>query len=238
MDGDASRTTSPTTGVVRAAPTANADGRDIIGGDGSTASPYFRGGWSTVRPGRTRAVRAIVTCDDAVVRRRLVIVRHAKSSWDDSTLSDRERPLAPRGLGALGPMRDHLAASVARPDLVLCSPARRTVDTLAGIVPALPDGVRVEQLDALYGADAATLLRIVRSLDDEIACAMFVGHNPGLGDLAVLLAGSGERAARDQLREKFPTGAIATLSVDSGWADLEPGAARLDDLFMPRRPRS
>lgn len=135
-------------------------------------------------------------------------------------------------------MRDHLTLIGARPDVVLCSPARRTVDTLAGIRPALPDDVHVETVEVLYGAGADRLLRLVRSSTDDRGCVMVVGHNPGLGDLAALLAGSGDADAQAQLRTKFPTGAIASMSFDGAWAQLAPGAARLDDLFMPRRPRS
>jgi phosphohistidine phosphatase len=176
------------------------------------------------------------TCDDAQVRR-LVLVRHAKSSWDDLSLTDRQRPLAPRGIAALGPMRDHLAAGDGRPDLVLCSPARRTRLTLEGIRAALPEHVRIETIDELYGADAWQLLRLVRSSDDEYSGVMVVGHNPGLGDLAVLLAGSGDPEARGQLRAKFPTGAMATISFDGRWSEVAPGSGRLDALFTPRRPR-
>jgi phosphohistidine phosphatase len=135
-------------------------------------------------------------------------------------------------------MRDHLAASGWQPEVVLCSPARRTVDTLAGIRTALRPDVRIEAVDAVYGADATRLLRLVQALSDDLGDAMVVGHNPGLGELASLLAGSGEPDALDQLRSKFPTGAIATVSFDGPWAELAPASAQLEDLFMPRRPRS
>jgi phosphohistidine phosphatase len=134
-------------------------------------------------------------------------------------------------------MCDHVAGIDGRLDLVLCSPARRTVDTLTGIRSALADGVHVETIEDLYGADVERLLRLVRSFADQRENAMIIGHNPGLGDLAALLAGSGDADARAQLHAKFPTGAIATLSFEGTWARLAPDAMQLDDLFTPRRPR-
>ena len=171
------------------------------------------------------------------MRRYLVLVRHAKSSWDDSTLVDHDRPLAPRGENALPRMRDHLASGAHRPQVVLCSSARRTVATLEGIRAAIPDDVRVEVDHTLYDADGRELLDRLHSLDEGTTCAMLVGHNPSLQDLALRLAGAGDSDLRQQLATKLPTGAIVTLSFDSAWAELGTRGARLDDLFLPRRPR-
>ena len=171
------------------------------------------------------------------MRRRLVLVRHAKSSWADTSLSDFHRPLAPRGVGALPKMSDHLAANGVAPDLVLCSTATRTRETLAGIRSVLRDSTRVEFLDGIYGADTGALLGLVGGTSDDIACVMVVGHNPGMQDLALTLGGSGDADLRRQLWNKYPTGAIATMSFDGRWEELGPGDAHLDDLFLPRRPR-
>ena len=170
--------------------------------------------------------------------RHLVLVRHAKSSWDDPRLSDFDRPLAPRGVSALPRMSAHLTAGGASPDLVLCSPATRTRETLAGVRAALSDSASVEFVDAIYGAGTRELLGLVGATPAEVGCLMVVGHNPGMQDLAVALVGSGDDDLRQQLREKYPTGAIATLSFDREWPDLDRGDAHLDDLFLPRRPRT
>jgi phosphohistidine phosphatase len=174
--------------------------------------------------------------DDATVRRQLIIVRHAKSSWDDPHLDDHDRPLAPRGRKALPRLAEHLAALEVGPDLVLCSSARRTRHTLAGVRAALPAKAEVLIDEALYHAGPHWYVGQLRSLGDEIRCAMVVGHNPGLQELAVLLVGDGDAVLRAQLELKFPTAAAATISFEGGWGDLGPGA-RLDDLFLPRRPR-
>ena len=165
--------------------------------------------------------------------RRIVIVRHAKSDWSDESLADHERPLAPRGIDALARMRDHLGAG-RPPDLVLCSSARRTVDTLDEIREAFPGDIEVLVDDALYGASSSMLVDRLRSLDDDVRGVLLVGHNPGVHDLALALAGSGDAETRTRMAAKFPTGAIATLSFESEWSDLAPGAASLDGYFTPR----
>ena len=169
--------------------------------------------------------------------RHLVLVRHAKSSWGDSSLSDHDRPLAPRGVKALPRITDHLARAAARPELVLCSTARRTVDTLAGIRSALPADMRIETVRALYGASVDTVLGLLHGVAVDVGCVMIIGHNPTLQDVAITLVGEGDAALRASVAAKLPTGAAVTLSFDIAWSDLGPGTARLDDVFMPRPPR-
>ena len=171
------------------------------------------------------------------MRRDLLLVRHAKSGWDDLSLADHDRPLAPRGEKALRGLREYLSRVEHPPDVVLCSSARRTVDTLDGFRAALPKHARVDVTDELYLADADTLLTRLHSLNDKVRCAMLIGHNPGLEDLALLLVGSGDAGLRAQLAAKLPTGALVALSFDGRWTHLGADAARLDALFMPRQPR-
>jgi phosphohistidine phosphatase len=134
-------------------------------------------------------------------------------------------------------LTDYLTRAEYRPDVVLCSSSRRTVDTLDGIRIALPERASVELADELYLADANTLLMRLHGLNDKDRCAMLVGHNPGIEDLASLLVGSGDAGLRARLAVKFPTGALAALSFDGAWADLDAGTARIDQLFVPRSPR-
>jgi len=171
------------------------------------------------------------------VRRDLLLVRHAKSAWDDPSLNDHDRPLAPRGTKAVRRMSAYLTRAEYRPDVVLCSSSRRTVDTLDGIRGALPKRARVEVADDLYLADANTLLKRLHGLDGKDRCAMLVGHNPGVEDLASLLVGSGDDGLRAQLAVKFPTGALVAFSFVGAWADLDAGSARIDAFFVPRPPR-
>ena len=171
------------------------------------------------------------------MRRHLLLLRHAKSAWDNPSLADHDRPLSPRGATAVRRLHDHFVRAGYRPDLVLCSSARRTVDTLDGIRAALPKRATIDVSDELYLADAGTLLTRAQRLDDSIRCAVFIGHNPGLEDLAGRLVGSGDDPLRAQLAAKFPTGALVALSFEGGWSELRTGAARIDALFVPRAPR-
>jgi phosphohistidine phosphatase len=164
------------------------------------------------------------------------LLRHAKSSWDDPALPDRDRPLAPRGIKAARRIAGHMQASGIRPELVLCSSARRTRDTLALLEPALDAEVAVEIEEQLYGADAADLIERLRRVDEGLGSAMLIGHNPALQDLGIELAGGGDAEALAQLHAKFPTAALATLDLGSGgWAELDPGTASLTSLVLPRR---
>ena len=167
-----------------------------------------------------------------------MLVRHAKSSWDDASLADHDRPLATRGVNALPRLRAHVAGSEHPIELVFCSTARRTVDTLAGFRDVLPEQAVVETDRGVYGADADELLGRLRGVGDEVGCVMVVGHNPTMQELTLLLAGSDDPDALAQVAAKLPTGAAVTLSFDGAWRDLAPGAAHLDDLFTPRPPRA
>lgn len=165
-----------------------------------------------------------------------MLVRHVKSAWNDASLSDHERPLAPRGVKALPLLRDHLARADHPPELVVCSTSRRTVDTLNGIRPALLQQARVELEQTVYAASANTLLGRLRRVDSDIVCAMVIGHNPGVQELAMFLVGAGDPDMRAPLSAKLPTGAAVTLSFDGAWGELGAGTAKLDDLFVPRPP--
>jgi phosphohistidine phosphatase len=165
--------------------------------------------------------------------RRVYLLRHAKSSWKDGSLADRERPLAGRGRKAARAMAGHLDDEGIRPDLVLCSPARRTRETLERIEDALGDGIEARFEETLYGATDATLLRCLNALPDEVDSVMLIGHNPGLEDLALALASEGAELAR--LREKFPTAALATIDLPADrWSAVERGRGELVAFVRPR----
>jgi phosphohistidine phosphatase len=164
--------------------------------------------------------------------RRLHLLRHAKSSWDDPSLRDRDRPLAPRGRKATKRIARWARKHDIRPRLVVTSNAVRAQETLHGVLPGLGQPEVWTEV-ALYAASAETLLERVRALPDEAEEAMLVGHNPGLADLLLMLAEPGD--LRERAAAKFPTGALATLEADvSSWSELEPGGARLVGFVVPR----
>jgi phosphohistidine phosphatase len=164
--------------------------------------------------------------------RQLFVLRHAKSSWSDPGLDDRERPLAPRGRQAVELLAEHVRANGVRPEQVLVSPAKRTRETLEGVAP----GGEVIVEPKLYGATAGSLLERLRSVPDDVSSVMVIGHNPAMQALVVELA---DRSASDPARlesaaQKFPTGALATFELHAPWAELQPGGAVLTELVRPK----
>lgn len=166
--------------------------------------------------------------------RRLLVLRHAKSSWDDPGLRDHDRPLAARGRRDLPRLAAELRRRALDVEVVLCSSARRARDTLTGVRPALPEAVSVRVDERLYGAGAPELLALLRLLSDEVGTVMLVGHNPGLEDLLHVLVRTGTPEALSQLRTKVPTGALAELRLPGTWQQLRPGGGELVSMVVPR----
>lgn len=167
--------------------------------------------------------------------RRLFLLRHAKSAWDDPALSDFERPLAPCGKKAALLMGREMTRRGWLPDLAVVSSAVRTRETweLAGAQLAAP--CRTHFTEAIYEAAPWRILAEINNVPDDVGSLLVVGHNPGLELLARMLAGPGSAAsALDRLNAKFPTAAIASLDVESDWAELGAASARLTDFITPR----
>jgi phosphohistidine phosphatase len=164
----------------------------------------------------------------------LYLLRHAKSSWDDPTLSDRERPLAPRGRRDAKRIAKHLRRTGSEPELVLCSSAARTRETLELVQPALA-GPTVMVEEELYGASSDELLARVRLVPDAVASVMLIGHNPGIHELALSLASVGDELER--LEAKFPTAALATFDLPKTWGQLAPADATLAAYVVPKQLR-
>ena len=158
--------------------------------------------------------------------KRLFLLRHAKSSWTDAGLADHNRPLAPRGRRAAKAIGRHLHKQGIEPELVLCSSATRARETLERL------GLQGAEIEPeLYGAGAAALLARLREVPTDVASVMLIGHNPGMQELALLLARA-EPHVRE-LEVKFPTAALATVAI-RGWSSLGPGTAELIGFVRPR----
>jgi phosphohistidine phosphatase len=161
----------------------------------------------------------------------LYVLRHAKSSWEDPGLDDHERPLAPRGHNAVRVLAEHLELNGIHPSLVLCSTSRRTRETLEGVSPS---GKRVIEPE-LYGATGPDLLERLRQVPDEVDSVMVIGHNPALQTLVLRLAERGQDgSALATVKRKFPTGALATLTFDCAWHELEAHCAHLVAFVKPK----
>jgi phosphohistidine phosphatase len=160
------------------------------------------------------------------------LLRHAKSSWSDTGVADHDRPLAPRGQRDARRLAKHLGQHGVAPALVLCSSARRSRDTLELIARSLPRKTKILVEDELYAAPAEALLQRLGWIPDVLPSALLIGHNPGLQDLALTLAGHGP--GLDRLRESFPTCALVAMHIPAPtWRELVPGTAELIDYVIP-----
>lgn len=164
-------------------------------------------------------------------------MRHAKSAWDDPKLPDHARPLNARGRVAAAAMRAALRSLGLAPDLVLVSSSRRTLQTLDELSP-WEETPLIEPLDALYLAAPAQLLKVLNGVSETTRSVMLLGHNPGMHELAQLLAGPAAMAQRDsntqRLAEGYPTGALAEFAVPGPWGRLGEGGGRLVRFLAPR----
>jgi phosphohistidine phosphatase len=163
--------------------------------------------------------------------RTLSLLRHAKSSWADPTLADRERPLAPRGRRDAKRVAKHLRRLGLDPELVLCSSAARARETLDLVRPALRTS-RIALEEELYAASSHALLERLRLVPDTVASVMLIGHNPGIQELALALAAAGDDM--ESIQAKFPTGAFATLLLQATWNRLAPADAILAAYVTPK----
>ncbi len=161
--------------------------------------------------------------------KRLFIVRHAKSSWDDASLDDFDRPLNKRGKRDAPAMGKRLAQRVGRPDLMLSSPALRAKKTAEAIADAV--GYPFESVqwnDGVYEAGSDDLIRILRKIDKSIETAMVFGHNPTLTSVANQLSGSSIA--------NIPTCGVVELGLTvTDWGDLGSGTAQLVEFDYPKR---
>jgi phosphohistidine phosphatase len=162
--------------------------------------------------------------------KRLILTRHAKSSWDDPLTPDHDRPLNERGKTAAAELGQWLASRGYVPDEVLCSDALRTRKTWSGIAPALPGTPVLELKPALYHAGPDVMLAVLRHATAETV--MMIGHNPGIAEFAARLVA---KAPVSLDFARYPTGAtlVADFAID-GWADLQWGTGITDDFIVPK----
>lgn len=169
--------------------------------------------------------------------RQLLLLRHAKSSWDDPRISDHARPLNARGRMAAAAMARAMRDLGLAPDLVLVSSARRTLQTLESFEP-WDDAPLVEPMDRLYLADPRTLLSVLRETAETVRSVLLIGHNPGLHELAMTLAGA-QAMAQDgplprRLADNYPTAALTEFAIAGPWWGLDEGGGRLVRMLTPR----
>ena len=165
----------------------------------------------------------------------LTLLRHAKSSWDDPVSRDFDRPLNKRGRKAARvvgrAMRDEGLAF----DAIIASPAVRVVETLRDVGEGYGLALEPEQDQSLYLASPAVLLDRIHHVDDAVERLLVVGHNPGLEQLTLLLAGCAESGLRDEVELKYPTATLAEIRFDvDRWADVAAAGGTLTRFIRPR----
>lgn len=160
----------------------------------------------------------------------LILMRHAKSSWDDPLLDDFDRPLNPRGREAAVAIGRWLADKGYLPGEAIVSGACRTSETWGLVSGQLPGSAALRTEGALYHASPDVILRVARTA--TAGSVILIGHNPGIGELAGML----DRASpHPPGLAAFPTAATAVFSVDAAeWSGLDAGRCRQIDYAQPR----
>ncbi len=154
----------------------------------------------------------------------LLLMRHAKSSWDDEQLPDHERPLNDRGRLDAPVMGKRLAKSTI-PDRIVCSTARRARETASLVIDGLSYAGPFDVLEGIYHATPAELISVITNVA-ESETLLVVGHNPGMSELMERLTGS---------HESMPTAAIAFIELPiEEWSEVANAKGQLRDFWKPK----
>ena len=158
----------------------------------------------------------------------LYLVRHAKSSWSDRSLSDRDRPLNKRGRRSAPDMGRRLAAQDHLPELIISSPAKRAFSTARKIARELGyDRSEIMKDESLYFSGTGAMLDLLESLDDGYQRVMIVGHNPAMTSLMNILSGSSI--------DNMPTCAVAVIEYPmASWSELRSVEGQLLAYDFPK----
>jgi len=158
--------------------------------------------------------------------KRLYILRHAKSSWNEPDLADFERPLNSRGVKAAPFMGRFIAEKQYIPSTIISSPARRASETAILVRDNSLTAAEIRFVDRIYEASPQTLTQIAAALSDEFDSAMIVGHNPGMEGFVRLLTGRSEA---------MPTASLAVIDLGiERWTDIRSGCGTLIEVARPR----
>ena len=158
--------------------------------------------------------------------KKLLLLRHAKSSWDDPALRDFERPLNKRGTKDAPRIGKYIAKRKIKPDLVISSPAERARQTTALVAKAAKIKSEVRYDKRIYEASTEQLLGILGEIEDGVNEVLLVGHNYGIEDLVELLTGEVHH---------MPTAALALITLDTdNWESISRRTNRLEWLVKPK----
>ena len=167
--------------------------------------------------------------------KRLTILRHAKSSWNDPHLEDFNRPLNERGWKSARRVGRELEKRGVKFDLIIASPAARVRETIDGLTEKLALNVEIRFEPRMYAASEEMLLAIVRDIRESSHTPLLVGHNPGLQQLIVALTHNDGDELRRSVERKFPTAALAQVELPAHrWIEVAPGTGKITDLILPK----
>ncbi|UTW55293.1 histidine phosphatase family protein [Kordiimonas sp. SCSIO 12610] len=167
--------------------------------------------------------------------KKLYLMRHAKSDWDDFTLDDHDRPLNERGRNNATQMGQYIAKNDIQIDLIYCSTAVRTRETLKLLVQQTDLKCPKEFRADIYEASSTTLMSIIQNCPEKYKNIMLVGHNPGMHILGLTLTAAQKSLHRQQLERHLPTGTLQdiTLNVDTFNEAVE-DCGVLNNLVRPK----
>ncbi|PZU12969.1 MAG: histidine phosphatase family protein [Sphingobium sp.] len=168
--------------------------------------------------------------------KRLTLLRHAKSDWDDPVARDFDRPLNRRGEKAARLMGDHAARRGMHFDRLVASPAVRVVQTLDTFLASLGEALEPHWDRRIYLASSSTLMDVVRDLPDSAQSVLMAGHNPGFEDLILdLVPENADNKLREDVEVKFPTASLVVLDLAiDRWAEASENGATLVSFTRPR----
>lgn len=156
----------------------------------------------------------------------MLVLRHAKSSWNHAELADHDRPLNKRGMRAAPRMGRLLIEQDLAPDLILCSTAVRARTTAELVADECDSRPPIDYLPSLYGAEPHAYLEAAGEADREAKIVMVVGHNPGIELLVAAVTG---------VRERMPTAAVAHIEFDvDSWEEVPDARGRLVSVWRPK----
>jgi phosphohistidine phosphatase len=157
----------------------------------------------------------------------LLLMRHAKSSWDNPAWRDFDRPLNGRGLKAAPLVGRYLRAQGLQPDIIVSSPANRAQHTAQLVKEAARFAAPIRYEAGIYEASVKDLFNVIYALEETAQTALLVGHNPGFSNLLSSLSG---------VYEQMPTAAAACLELNiAAWPEARAGGGRLAWLVKPRQ---
>ena len=158
--------------------------------------------------------------------KRLLLLRHAKSSWDDPNLADFDRPLNERGVAAAALIGELMAGKGYVPDEIVSSPAKRAVRTATLVKESAGFDSPIRLDDRIYEASPQTLTKVASECRNDLQSVMMVGHNPGFEGFVAVLTGTAE---------SMPTASLAIIDLDiESWSDLMGGLGKAAEVIRPK----